>query len=82
MRNQNQKPEENQIAKRLRLPDLLKGIAIFFMIQVHIMELFIDYPGPVICYWKNRSVYRRPIYGNGFYDGYGLFCGKKQQIGG
>ncbi|WP_340111529.1 acyltransferase family protein [Maribellus mangrovi] len=31
--------------KRLRLPDLLKGIAIFFMIQVHIMELFIDYPG-------------------------------------
>jgi uncharacterized membrane protein len=31
--------------KRLRLPDLLKGIAILFMIQVHIMELFIDYPG-------------------------------------
>nr|WP_321353484.1 acyltransferase family protein [uncultured Draconibacterium sp.] len=31
--------------KRLRLPDLLKGIAILFMIQVHIMELFIDYAG-------------------------------------
>lgn len=31
--------------KRLRLPDLLKGIAILFMIQVHIMELFIDSPG-------------------------------------
>jgi uncharacterized membrane protein len=31
--------------KRLRLPDLLKGIAILFMIQVHIMELFIDFPG-------------------------------------
>ncbi len=30
---------------RLRLPDLLKGIAILFMIQVHIMELFIDYAG-------------------------------------
>ena len=30
---------------RLRLPDVLKGIAILFMIQVHIMELFIDYPG-------------------------------------
>lgn len=30
---------------RLRLPDLLKGIAILFMIQVHIMELFIDFAG-------------------------------------
>lgn len=30
---------------RLRLPDLLKGIAILFMIQVHIMELFIDLSG-------------------------------------
>jgi len=31
--------------KRLRIPDLLKGLAILFMIQVHIMELFIDYAG-------------------------------------
>lgn len=30
---------------RLRIPDLLKGLAILFMIQVHIMELFIDYAG-------------------------------------
>jgi len=29
--------------QRLRLPDLLKGLAILFMIQVHIMELFMDY---------------------------------------
>lgn len=28
---------------RLRLPDLLKGIAIVLMIQVHIMELFMDH---------------------------------------
>ncbi|MFV0590819.1 MAG: acyltransferase family protein [Draconibacterium sp.] len=31
--------------KRLRIPDLLKGLAILFMIQVHIMELFIDHAG-------------------------------------
>jgi len=29
--------------QRLRLPDLMKGIAILLMIQVHIMELFMDY---------------------------------------
>jgi hypothetical protein len=31
--------------KRLPLPDLLKGIAVFVIIPVHIMETFIDYPG-------------------------------------
>ncbi len=31
------------VMPRLRLPDLLKGLAILFMIQVHIMELFMDY---------------------------------------
>lgn len=30
------------VMRRLRLPDLLKGLAILFMIQVHIMELFMD----------------------------------------
>ncbi|MBT3384138.1 MAG: DUF1624 domain-containing protein [Prolixibacteraceae bacterium] len=31
--------------KRFSLPDLLKGLAVFFMIQIHITELFIDYAG-------------------------------------
>jgi len=31
--------------KRLQLPDLLKGLAAFFMVQIHITELFIDSAG-------------------------------------
>lgn len=31
--------------KRLPLPDLLKGFAVFLIVPVHILELFIDYPG-------------------------------------
>ena len=31
--------------KRLPLPDVLKGFAVFLIIPVHILELFIDYPG-------------------------------------
>jgi len=31
--------------KRYSLPDLLKGFAVFLIVPVHILELFIDYPG-------------------------------------
>lgn len=31
--------------KRLPLPDLLKGFAVFLIVPVHVLELFIDYPG-------------------------------------
>lgn len=31
--------------KRLLLPDILKGFAVFLIVPVHILELFIDYPG-------------------------------------
>lgn len=31
--------------KRLPLPDLLKGFAVFLIVPVHILELFIDYSG-------------------------------------
>lgn len=31
--------------KRLPLPDILKGFAVFLIVPVHILELFIDYPG-------------------------------------
>jgi hypothetical protein len=31
--------------KRLQLPDLLKGFAVFLIVPVHILETFIDYPG-------------------------------------
>ena len=31
--------------KRLPLPDLLKGFAVFMIVPVHILETFIDYPG-------------------------------------
>lgn len=31
--------------KRLPLPDLLKGFAVFLIVPVHILESFIDYPG-------------------------------------
>lgn len=30
--------------KRYPLPDLLKGFAVFLIVPVHILELFIDYP--------------------------------------
>ena len=38
---------QNEISKmkRLQLPDLLKGFAVFLIVPVHILELFIDYPG-------------------------------------
>ena len=31
--------------KRLLLPDVLKGFAVFLIVPVHILELFINYPG-------------------------------------
>lgn len=31
--------------KRLPLPDLLKGFAVFLIVPIHILETFIDYPG-------------------------------------
>ncbi len=31
--------------KRFPFPDLLKGFAVFLIVPVHILELFIDYPG-------------------------------------
>ncbi len=31
--------------KRFPLPDILKGFAVFLIVPVHILELFIDYPG-------------------------------------
>lgn len=31
--------------KRLELPDLLNGFAVFLIVPVHVLELFIDYPG-------------------------------------
>lgn len=31
--------------KRLPLPDLLKGFAVFLIVPVHVLETFIDYPG-------------------------------------
>ena len=31
--------------KRMLLPDILKGFAVFLIVPVHILELFIDYPG-------------------------------------
>jgi len=38
-------PKPDTHMKRLQLPDLLKGLAAFFMVQIHITELFIDSAG-------------------------------------
>ena len=47
--------------KRLPLPDLLKGFAVFLIVPVHILELFIDYPGRESLFGKSLLFLGGPI---------------------
>ena len=38
--------------QRFSLPDLLKGFAVFLIVPVHILELFIEYPGRASMFGK------------------------------
>jgi hypothetical protein len=47
--------------KRLPLPDLLKGFAVFLIVPVHILELFIDYPGRESLFGKTLLFLGGPV---------------------
>jgi hypothetical protein len=47
--------------KRLPLPDLLKGLAVFVIIPIHIMETFIDYPGRESLFGKGLLLPGGPV---------------------
>lgn len=47
--------------KRSPLPDLLKGIIVFLIIPVHILETFIDYPGRESIFGKTLLMLGGPI---------------------
>jgi len=47
--------------KRIPLPDLLKGFAVFLIIPVHILETFIDYPGRESLFGKILLVLGGPV---------------------
>lgn len=47
--------------KRLQLPDLLKGFAVFLIVPVHILELFIDYPGRESLFGKTLLFLGGPV---------------------
>ncbi len=51
----------NMKTKRLPLPDLLKGFAVFLIVPVHILELFIDYPGRESVFGKTLLFLGGPI---------------------
>lgn len=46
---------------RYSLPDLLKGFAVFLIVPVHILELFIDYPGRESLFGKILLVLGAPV---------------------
>jgi hypothetical protein len=65
--------------KRLILPDLLKGFAVFLIVPVHILEILIDYQKYCHCHLPNTNINQfsvlvcRDFYCNSFRN---LACGK------
>ncbi len=47
--------------KRYPLPDLLKGFAVFLIVPVHILEIFIDYPGRESIFGKTLLFFGGPF---------------------
>jgi hypothetical protein len=47
--------------KRLTIPDLLKGFAVFLIVPVHIMETFIDHPGRESLFGKSLLLLGGPF---------------------
>lgn len=64
---------------RSPIPDLLKGFAVLFMIQVHIMELFIDNPGQESWIGKISMFLGGPFAAPIFMIIMGYFIGKSKQ---
>ncbi len=65
--------------KRYPLPDLLKGFAVFLIVPVHILELFIDYPGRESFFGKTLLFLGGPIAVPVFMIIMGYFLAKNQK---
>lgn len=65
--------------KRLPLPDLLKGLAVFLIVPVHILETFIDYPGRESWFGKVLLFLGGPIAVPVFMLVMGYFLAKNQK---
>jgi len=65
--------------KRYPLPDLLKGFAVFLIVPVHILELFIDYPGRESVFGKILLFLGGPIAVPVFMIVMGYFLAKNQK---
>jgi len=64
--------------KRLLLPDLLKGLAAFFMVQIHITELFIDSAGRESAFGKTTLFLGGPFAAVVFMIVMGYFIAKNK----
>jgi uncharacterized membrane protein (UPF0136 family) len=65
--------------KRLQLPDLLKGFAVFLIVPVHILETFIDFPGRESVFGKTLLFLGGPIAVPVFMIVMGYFLAKNQK---
>lgn len=65
--------------KRYPLPDFLKGFAVFLIVPVHILELFIDYPGRESLFGKTLLFLGGPIAVPVFMIIMGYFLAKNQK---
>jgi uncharacterized membrane protein len=65
--------------KRLPLPDLLKGFAVFLIIPLHILETFIDYPGRESWFGKVLLFFGGPMVVPVFMIVMGYFLAKNQK---
>ena len=65
--------------KRFPLPDLLKGFAVLFMIQIHIIELFIDYAGRESLFGKLSMFFGGPFTAIIFMIVMGYFIAKSKK---
>ncbi|HSO85444.1 MAG TPA: heparan-alpha-glucosaminide N-acetyltransferase domain-containing protein, partial [Draconibacterium sp.] len=65
--------------KRLPLPDLLKGFAVFLIVPVHILETFIDFPGRENAFGKTLLFLGGPIAVPVFMMVMGYFLAKNQK---
>lgn len=65
--------------KRFPLPDLLKGFAVFLIVPVHILELFIDYAGQESMFGKILLFLGGPVAVPVFMIIMGYFIGKSRK---
>jgi len=66
--------------KRILLPDLLKGLAAFFMVQIHITELFIDTAGRESAFGKATLFLGGPFAAIVFMIVMGYFIAKNKSL--